>query len=76
MSFTAHSSEAIAKHIEHCVRELHMTYMDAVLDFCATHQLEPETIVPFLNTKIKTAIQHDAQALHLISKRQELPLDD
>lgn len=76
MSFTAHSSEAFAKHIEHSVGILRMTYMDAVLDFCETHSLEPEMIVPYLNTKIKTQIQHDAQKLHLIRKRRELPFED
>ena len=76
MSFTAHSSEAFAKHIEHSVQVLRMTYMDAVLDFCDKNRLEPDMIVPYLNTKIKTQIQHDAQKLHLIRKRRELPFDD
>lgn len=76
MSFTAHSSEQFAKHIEHAVRVYRMTYLDAVLDFCDKARLEPEMIVPHLTTKIKTAIQHDAQNLHLIRKRRELPFDD
>jgi hypothetical protein len=50
--------------------------MDAVLDFCEKHQLEPDMIVPFLTTKIKTGIQRDATRLHLIRKRRELPFDD
>lgn len=76
MAFTAHSSEAFAKRIEHSVKVLGMTYMDAVLDFCEKQRLEPDMIVPYLTTKIKTGIQNDAQALHLISKRRELPFDD
>ena len=76
MSFTAHSSEAFAKHIEHAVQVRKMTYMDAVLDFCTRHSLEPDMIVPYLSTKIKTAIQYDAQTLHLIRKRRELPFED
>ena len=76
MSLTIHSTEAFASHIEHCVTRLHMTYMDAVLDFCEKHQLDPEMIVPFLTTKMRTVIQHDAQSLHLIAKRRELPFDE
>lgn len=76
MAFTAHSTEAFAKHIEHSVGVLKMTYMDAVLDFCEKHRLEPDMIVPYLTTKIKTGIQKDAQRLHLIKKRRELPFDD
>ena len=75
MAFNTQSSEGFAKHVEHSVRVLKMTYIDAVLDFCQERQLEPETIVPFLTTKIKTAIQQDAQKLHLIRPRRELPFD-
>lgn len=76
MALTTYSSEGFAKHVEHSVRVLKMTYMDAVLDFCEKHHLEPEMIVPFLTTKIKTTIQQDAQKLHLIRTRRELPFDE
>ena len=76
MALTTHTNESFAKYVEHAVQTLHMTYMDAVLDFCAKHHIEPEMVVPLLTTKIKTGIQRDAQRLHLIKKRRELPFDD
>lgn len=76
MALNAHTTEAFAKHIEHAVTAQRMSYMDAVLDFCERHQLEPDMIVPFLTTKIKTGIQHDATRLHLIKQRRELPFDE
>ena len=76
MAFTIHTSEAFAKHIEKAVQEKHMSYLDAVIEFCNQHQLEPESLVPFINDKIKRALGQEAQKLHLMPKRRELPLDD
>lgn len=76
MAFTAYSSEVFAKQIEHAVTVQNMSYMDAVLHYCETRHLEPDMVVPFLTTKIKTGIQRDAAKLHLIRERRELPFDD
>lgn len=76
MPLNIHSSEAFAQHIEKQVRQSKMTYIDAILHFCETHQLEADAIVPYLSTKMKTMMQHEGQNLHLLRKRRELPLED
>lgn len=72
MAFSAHTSEAFAKHIEHCVAAYKMSYMDAVIDFCTKRELEPEDVLPLLSDKIKTAIAAEGQALHFLKKQRAL----
>jgi hypothetical protein len=55
-----------------------MRYMDALVTFCEDRQLEPEAIVPFISDKIRTNLQREGIALHLLSKSSNtaiLPLD-
>jgi hypothetical protein len=75
MPLSVHTSEAFAKHIERSVTVKQMSYMEAVIEFCEERQLEPEAIVPFLNDKIKNALAHEGQRLHLLPKMSSLPLD-
>ena len=73
MSLAISTAEAFAIHIEHVVRIRHLSYMEAVVDFCEKKGLEPESIVPFLSEKIKQAIADEAHRLHLLQKTAELP---
>ena len=74
MSLTINSPEAFAKYIEDQVQGKGMSYMDAILDFCAARELEPEAIVPFISEKMKMALKHEGQSLHLLRKTNELPI--
>lgn len=74
MSFKPQSSEQFATHIERRVKATKMSYREAVLEFCESRELEPEQIVKLLNDKIRTAIQVEAQDLHLIRREACLPL--
>jgi Phage late-transcription coactivator len=76
MSLSANNSESFAKHIERMVHDQKMTYIEAVLDFCEKRRLEPEAVVPYLSTKMKTAMAKEGVDLHLLHPRRELPLDD
>lgn len=76
MALEFHSSELFATHIEQMVRNHKMKYLDAIIYFCEQRHLEPEAVVPYLSTKMKTAIQREGQDLHLLRKRRELPFDD
>lgn len=75
MPLKLHNSEAFAKYVEQRVTDTGGTYMDAILEFCAKREIEPEAIVPFLNDKIKNALAKEGQRLHLLPKSSELPLD-
>ena len=76
MSLSANSSESFAKHIEKQVRGNHMSYLDAILDFCEKRRLEPEAVAPFISTKMKTALAKEGQDLHLLRPTRELPFDE
>jgi hypothetical protein len=76
MTLSVSNSEAFAIHIERMVKVRHLSYMEAVVEFCSTRDLEPETIVPYLSDKIKRAIAVEAQSLHLLQKSAELPFED
>lgn len=76
MTLSVSNSEAFAIHIERMVTARHMSYMEAVVEFCSTRDLEPESIVPYLSPKIKGAIAQEAQRLHLLQKSAELPFED
>ena len=74
MAFSPHNAELFAKHIERQVATKRMTYMEAVIDFCTSRGLEPDAIVPFINDKIKTKLDQEGQALHLLQKHASLPI--
>lgn len=76
MTLSVSNSEAFALHIERMVTARQLSYMDAVVEFCNTRDLEPESIVPYLSDKIKQAIAVEAQALHLLQKSAELPFGE
>lgn len=70
--------EAFAKHIEYLVSSKGMTYLDALVTFCEERQIEPDQIAPFISDKIKTNLQREGIALHLLPKTSNtavLPLE-
>lgn len=76
MPVVINNPEAFAKYIERVVQNSGMTYMEAVIDFCETRQIDTDQIAPFISDKIKRALQREGQALHLLPKdTAELPLD-
>ncbi len=72
MPVTDINPELFAQHIEHLVTRTGMSYMEAILHFCETRQIEPEGIVPFISDKIKNAIGREARNLHLLKQAASL----
>ena len=60
--------------IEELVREKELSYMDAVLHYAQTSEIEPEAMAKMLNQSIKDKIEVEAQELHLLKKTGKLPL--
>ena len=70
------NAESFARYIHTQVTDKSMTYLDAVIDFCAERELEPESVVPFIDDKIKSELHREGIALHLLSKKTNaLPLE-
>ena len=60
--------------IEELVREKELSYMDAVLHYAQTSEIEPEAMAKMLNQSIKDKIEVEAQELHLLKSTAKLPL--
>ncbi len=76
MSLSTSNAELFALHIEKIVHIRGLSYMDAVVEFCTKRDLEPESIVPYLSDKIKTAIGIEAGRLHLLHPSAALPFEE
>ena len=68
------NAEKLAQTIEHLVIIKRMSYLDAVIYYCAEKNIEPELIAGSLGDKIRGELANDAQRLHFISRFNQLPL--
>ena len=60
--------------IEELVREKELSYIDAVLYYAQTSEIEPEAMAKMLNQSVKDKIEVEAQKLHLLKRTAKLPL--
>ena len=60
--------------IEDIVKEKELSYMDAVLHYAQTSEIEPEAMAKMLNQSIKDKIEVEAQSLNMLKKTAKLPL--
>lgn len=67
------TSEKLAHEIESLVQVKHLSYLDAVLYYCQTRNIDPVDIAPHLGDKIKSQLAADGQRLHLLPKENTLP---
>jgi len=67
-------AETLAQTIERLVIAKRMSYLDAVIYYCAEKNIEPELIAGTLGDKIRGELANDAQRLHFIPKFNQLPL--
>ena len=67
-------AEKLAQTIERLVVAKRMSYLDAVIYYCAEKNIEPELIAGTLGDKIRGELANDAQRLHFIPKFNQLPL--
>lgn len=59
-------------HIEKIAAEKEMTHMEAVLDFCKSHMIEPSDIASKINKGLKEKIAQDARELNYLPKVAQL----
>ena len=60
--------------IEQLVKEKELSYMDAVLHYAQTSEIEPEAMAKMLNQSVKDKIEVEAQELHLLKRTAKLPI--
>ena len=67
-------AEILAQTIERLVITKRMSYLDAIIFYCAEQNIEPELIAGSLGDKIRGELANDAARLHFIPKFDQLPL--
>lgn len=67
-------AEILAQTIEQLVIAKRMSYLDAIIYYCAERNIEPEFIAGNLGDKIRGELANDAARLHYIPKFNQLPL--
>jgi hypothetical protein len=71
MPLVINNPERFAQFIEKKVAS-GLSYMDAILDFCAKLDLEPEAVAPYIvnNSKIMGALEREGRSLHLLNPKK------
>ena len=68
MTLRIHTQSTFSQEIERIVRETKVTYFEAVCDYIADNNIEPESVPRLLNITIKQKIEAEATDLNLINR--------
>ena len=70
------TTEKFIKDIENLVSKYNLDYMDAVVHYCETNNVEIEAAAVFIrnNVRIKSKLQTECEELNFLPKRAHLPL--
>ena len=61
--------------IENMVKEKKISYMDAILDYCKTHEIDPSNTKSMINKTLKEKIAYEAQNLNMLKEKvAKLPI--
>ena len=68
------SSKSFSLEVEKLALEKKITHMEAVLEYCKQHQLEPESVGRLVSKGLKDKIEANARDLNYFPKRAKLPI--
>ena len=74
MSLQTQTAKEFHVKIESIVKDTSMSYMDAVLYYCESNKMEPETAGSLINGKLKQKIREEAEELNFLPKTARLPI--
>ena len=60
--------------IEQIVKDKQLPYMEAVLYYAQTSEIEPEAVAKMLNQSVKDKIEVEAQNLNMLKRTAKLPI--
>ena len=61
--------------IENMVKEKKISYIDAILEYCKTHEIDPSNTKSMINKNLKEKIAYEAQNLNMLKEKvAKLPL--
>ncbi len=68
------SAKTFSLEVEKLALEKKITHMEAVLEFCKEHQLEPDSVGRLISKSLKDKIEANARDLNYFPKRAKLPI--
>ena len=61
--------------IENMVKEKKISYIDAILEYCKTHERDPSNTKSMINKTLKEKVAYEAQNLNMLKEKvAKLPL--
>ena len=61
--------------IENMVKEKKISYIDAILEYCKTHEIDPSNTKSMINKTLKEKVAYEAQNLNMLKEKvAKLPL--
>jgi len=68
------SAKSFSLEVEKLALEKKITHMEAVLEYCKQHQLEPDSVGRLVSKSLKDKIEANARDLNYFPKRAKLPI--
>ena len=68
------SAKTFSLEVEKLALEKKITHMEAVLEYCKEHQLEPDSVGRLISKSLKDKIEANARDLNYLPKRAKLPI--
>ena len=68
------NSKSFSMKIESIAKEKNISHMDAVLDYCHTENIEPDTVARLISKGLKEKIEANARELNFLPKTATLPI--
>jgi hypothetical protein len=66
------TANEFSMHIENVAQQNKQSYLDAILDFCNKHMIDPEEIASKVNKSLKDKLEHDFRELNYLPKKAQL----
>jgi hypothetical protein len=63
-----------AQKIEEIVKEKQITHMEAVLWYCQTQEIEPDSVKGLVSKALKEKIEANARDLNFLPRQAQLPI--
>ena len=68
------SAKSFSLAVEKLALKKKITHMEAVLEYCKEHQLEPDSVGRLISKSLKDKIEANARDLNYFPKRAKLPI--
>mgnify|MGYP005744837855 CR=1 FL=1 len=68
------NTKTFSLEIEKMAQEKSITHMDAVLEYCKTKELEPESVTRLISKSLRDKIEANARDLNYLPNQAKLPI--